>query len=118
MTHQREPLNFEFRPTCIRAQDNDHQGPLTRASRLLRKKELTADEANEPTEIISEMASSTVLDRIDTSNARLEAQFQSLREAQNTKLDAQNTKYNVLIWVIGFATVILSAVITLNSLLG
>ncbi|MCY4672940.1 MAG: hypothetical protein OXD43_04095 [Bacteroidetes bacterium] len=32
------------------------------------------------------------------------------------KLDAQTSKINVLIWVIGFATVILSAVITLNSI--
>ncbi|MCY4673161.1 MAG: hypothetical protein OXD43_05240 [Bacteroidetes bacterium] len=80
------------------AQDKDHQGPLTRASKLLRKKELTADEANELTEIISEMASSNII-----------AQFEA-------KLDAQTSKINVLIWVIGFATVILSAVITLNSI--
>ena len=80
------------------AQDKDHQGPLTRTSKLLRKKELTADEANELTEIISEMASSNII-----------AQFEA-------KLDAQTSKINVLIWVIGFATVILSAVITLNSI--
>ena len=31
-----------------------------------------------------------------------------------SKIDVQNAKYNVLIWVIGLATVILSAVIALT----
>ena len=71
------------------------------------------------------MASANVVSqlgaKIDTNMVAFRAELQSHNtklDVQNTKIDAQNTKYNVLIWVIGFATVILSAVITLNSLLG
>ncbi|MCY4672386.1 MAG: hypothetical protein OXD43_01230 [Bacteroidetes bacterium] len=69
-----------------------------------------------PANVISQLGA-----KIDTNMAAFRAELQSHNtklDAQNTKIDAQNTKYNVLIWVIGFATVILSAVITLNSLLG
>ena len=44
-----------------------------------------------------------------------EARMDSLRESQEAKMDAQNSKYNVLIWMIGFATVILSAVILFSN---
>ena len=44
-----------------------------------------------------------------------EARMDSLRESQEAKLDAQNSKYNVLIWMIGFATVIISVVILFSN---
>ncbi|MCY3629152.1 MAG: hypothetical protein OXI05_04950 [Bacteroidota bacterium] len=46
------------------------------------------------------------------------ANFESKLDVLNETLKAQNTKYNVLIWVIGGATVVLSTVITLLSVLG
>ncbi|MCY4675089.1 MAG: hypothetical protein OXD43_15240 [Bacteroidetes bacterium] len=104
----------------------------TEAYELLRKTGLNGGEAFKLFQYIENMASANVVSqlgaKIDTNMAafRAELQFQNTKldaqntkiDAQNTKIDAQNTKYNVLIWVIGFATVILSAVITLNSLLG
>ncbi|MCY4672475.1 MAG: hypothetical protein OXD43_01690 [Bacteroidetes bacterium] len=120
--------------------NNDHTGPFTRASRLLRKKKLTADEANELTEIFENMASAnliaqfgakldtvnaTMSTQLDAVNATMKAQLDAVNATMNTQLDAVNatmkaqldavnTKYNVLIWVIGFATIILSAVIVLT----
>ncbi|MCY4673337.1 MAG: hypothetical protein OXD43_06180 [Bacteroidetes bacterium] len=105
--------------------NNDHTGPFTRASRLLRKKKLTADEANELTEIFENMASANLIAqfgaKLDTVNATMKAQLDTVNATMNTvnatmkaQLDAVNTKYNVLIWVIGFATIILSAVIALT----
>ena len=40
--------------------------------------------------------------------ARLEAKLDARFDAQDIKLDAQNTKYKVLIWAIGFAGVVIS----------
>ena len=40
-----------------------------------------------------------------------EARIDSLRESQET----QNSKYNVLIWMIGFATAVISAVILFSN---
>jgi len=45
----------------------------------------------------------------------LRAELKSQRESQDAKMDAQNSKYNVLIWMIGFATVIISAVILFSN---
>ncbi len=87
--------------------NNDHQGPFTHASMLLRRKKLTADEANELTEIIENMASANLI-------AQFGAKLDAVNATMNAQLDAVNTKYNVLIWVIGFATIILSAVIVLT----
>ena len=78
---------------------------------LLRKRKLTADEANELTELIENMASANIIAqfgaKLDTMNTTMKAQF----DAVNAQLNAQNAKYNVLIWAIGFATIILSAVL-------
>lgn len=46
------------------------------------------------------MAGSNVIER-------LEAKF----DVQNAKIDAVNSKYTVLIWMIGFAGVVISAAI-------
>ena len=100
-------------------QDNSEEvNDRTEAYELLRKTGFKGGEAFQLFQYIENMASVNVISqlgaKIDTNMAAFRAELQS----QNTKIDAQNTKYNVLIWVIGFATVILSAVITLNSLLG
>lgn len=71
---------------------------------LLRKRKLTADEANELTELVENMASANII-------AQFGAKLDNMNVALNAKLDAMNTKYNVLIWAIGFATAILSAAI-------
>lgn len=75
---------------------NDADGPFTRATRLLRKTALTADQANQLVEILNEMTS-------------IEAA--KIMERLESKIDAQNTKYSVLIWAIGFAGVVISAAI-------
>ncbi len=95
-------------------QNPDQFGHFTRVSHLLRKSELEADEANELTERITNMASINVLDRIDTISARLESKFDSLNskfDSQNSridtisarlesKIDSQNAKYNTLIVIL------------------
>ncbi len=93
---------------------------------LLRKKRLTADEAYEPTELLENMASANIIAqfgaKLDSMNAKLDAKLDGQSAALDAKLDGQsaaldakldamNTKYNVLIWAIGFATAILSAAI-------
>ena len=55
------------------------------------------------TQLVEEMASANLIHR-----------FESKLEAQNAKLDAQNTKFNLLLWFIGIATAILSIAITLS----
>ncbi|MCY3615831.1 MAG: hypothetical protein OXH03_12180 [Bacteroidetes bacterium] len=75
---------------------NGADGPFTRATRLLRKTALTADQANQLVEILNEMTS-------------IEAA--KIVERLESKIDAQNTKYSVLIWAIGFAGVVISAAI-------
>lgn len=57
---------------------------------------LPADEANQSVEILVEMTS-------------IEAA--KIVERLESKIDAQNTKYSVLIWAIGFAGVVISAAI-------
>ena len=49
--------------------------------------------------------------KLDSMNAKLDAKLDGQSAALDAKLDAMNTKYNVLIWAIGFATAILSAAI-------
>ena len=48
--------------------------------------------------------------KLDGQSAALDAKL----DGQSAALDAMNTKYNVLIWAIGFATAILSASIFLT----
>lgn len=57
---------------------------------------LPADEANQSVEILVEMTS-------------IEAA--KIVERLESKIDAQNAKYSVLIWAIGFAGVVISAAI-------
>ena len=50
--------------------------------------------------------------------SKLEAGLEGLRaelRAQDAKMEAQNSKYNVLIWMIGFATAVISAVILFSN---
>ena len=89
-------------------------GQLTRASELFRKSGLDACEATELTELISDMASRNIIERFE---AKMDANAKSLNaqmDAQTEKIDAhakiQNRTYYLLIWAIGFATVILSGV--------
>ena len=45
----------------------------------------------------------------------LRAELKLQRESQEAKMDAQNSKYNVLIWMIGFATSVISASILISN---
>lgn len=40
---------------------------------------------------------------------RMDDQYRSLKESIDAKIDAQNTKYNVLIWVMGIGFTLLLA---------
>ncbi|MCY4000486.1 MAG: hypothetical protein OXF84_06725 [Bacteroidetes bacterium] len=71
--------------------DKNSNLEFSRISHLLRKSELTADEANELTERINNMASSS-----------FQAEFDSFKNVVEGKLDSQNSKYNTLIWIAGF----------------
>ena len=76
---------------------------------------MKAHEAVELAERMSNLASTNVLDRIDTSNAKFHSELKALSKTLEAKIDAQNAKYNLLIWMIGFATAILSAVILFTN---
>ncbi|MCY4675090.1 MAG: hypothetical protein OXD43_15245 [Bacteroidetes bacterium] len=75
----------------------------TEAYELLTKTGLKGDETFKLFNITGDMTSANLI-------ARLESKI----DVQNAKIDSQNAKYNVLIWVIGLATAILSAVIALT----
>ena len=82
-------------------QNLDQAGQFTRASRLLRKSRLKTDEANELTELISEMASANIISQF---RSEMRAGLDGLRadlKAQEAKIDAHTTKYNLLLWFIG-----------------
>ncbi len=103
-------------------QNPDQVGQFTGISYLLRKPELTADEANELTELITDMASANVLERIDTIRTRLESKFDGNIAQLNSKfdgniaqlnskfdgnivrleskIDSQNAKYNTMIVIL------------------
>ena len=53
--------------------------------------------------------------KLEAGLAGLRAELKSQRESQEAKMDAQNSKYNALIWMIGFATAVISAVILFNN---
>jgi len=76
-------------------EDSDQVGQITRISQLLRKAGHKPDDAVELTELIFNMASANIVSR-----------FESKLES---KLDAQNTKYNILIWAIGIGTTLIVA---------
>ncbi len=73
------------------------QPDTTRMFSLLRKLskdgKQSAEETHEFIELIETMAATNVIERLES------------------KIDAVNTKYTVLIWAIGFASVVISAAI-------
>ncbi len=75
-------------------QNPDQVGQFTRISYLLRRSEFTADEANELTELITNMASANVLERIDTIRTRLESKFDGNIAQLNSKFDSQDSKFD------------------------
>ncbi len=75
-------------------QNPDQMGQFTGISYLLRKPELTADEANELTEHITDMASANVLERIDTIRTRLESKFDGNIAQLNSKFDGNIAQLN------------------------
>ena len=76
-------MNPELVQPAMDEQNLDQAGQFTRASRLLQKSRLKTDEATEFAELTSEMASANII-----------SQF-------GAKLDAQASKYNLLLWFIG-----------------
>ena len=96
-------------------QNPDQAGQFTRASRLLRKSGLKTDEANELTELISEMASANIISQF---GGKIEALESTLRTELKAQKESQDAKYTILIWVIGASTVILSIVLTLLTVFG
>jgi len=89
-------------------QNSDQVGQITRISQLLRKAGHEPDDAVELTELIGNMASANI-------TARLESKIDNRFDSQDAKIDAQNSKYNVLIWAIGFAGLVISAAILFSD---
>ncbi len=89
---------------------------------LLLKLGLKEEEAYSFVQELQTMASANLIaqfqgamePKLDAVNARL--------EAQNNKLDMQNavidSKMRILLWVISMSVIVISAVVTLNTLLG
>ena len=78
---------------------------------LLRKMGSNEEEAITYTRIMLKTISGPILDRMDD-------QFESFKDMLSERLKSQETKYTLLIWVIGASTVILSIVLTLLTVLG
>ena len=81
---------------------------------LLTRFGCTGEEATALWNIIKNMASSTVIDRIDAGYTRLESKIDaqnSLIDAQNSLITAQNSKYNLLIGLISFGLALVIATI-------
>ena len=80
---------------------SESQPDATRVFSLLRKLSKdgrqSAEETHELVELIETMAATNVIERLES------------------KIDAVNTKYTVLIWAIGFASVIISAAIIFSG---
>ena len=80
---------------------SEKQPDATRIFSLLRKLSKdgrqSAEETHELVELIETMAATNVIERLES------------------KIDAVNTKYTVLIWAIGFASVIISAAIIFSG---
>jgi len=91
--------------------DKNSDLEFSQIAKLLRKSGLDSDEANELTERITIMASSNVIAEIRSYTKSQDSKLDSLKESMNSKFDAQSTRITVLAWAIGFATVIVSAVI-------
>jgi len=83
--------------------DKNSQLEFSRISKLLRKSGLDSDEANELTERIMILASSSVLQQIDSLRTEMKTEIRSYKESTDTKIDSQKSRITVLSWAIGFA---------------
>ena len=72
--------------------DKDSHLEFSRISKLLRKAGLDSDEANELTERIMILASSSVLRQIDS----LKTEVRSYKESTDSKIDSQKSRITVL----------------------
>ncbi len=89
---------------------NQQNGEWSEIYSILEKTGLKGPDILKIIHFILTMASANVLDRIDTSYARLESKF----DAQNSKIDSQNSKYNLLIGLVtGGLTVIVALLIAI-----
>ena len=92
---------------------------FTRIVELLQDAGLKDRKAVELAERMSNIASQNTIaqftSKLETGLEGLHAELKSQRESQEAKMDAQNSKYNVLIWMIGFATAVISAVILFSN---
>ena len=91
---------------------------FTRTVELLKKVDLKSREAVELAERIGNMASQNIIAQYGSELRALRESLDAKMDAQNSKIDAQNaliaaqtSKYNVLIWMIGFATAVISGII-------
>ncbi len=96
---------------------NQQNGEWSEIYSILEKTGLKGPDILKLIHFILTMASANVLDRIDTSYARLESKFDAQNskfDAQNSKIDSQNSKYNLLIGLVtGGLTVIVALLIAI-----
>ncbi len=103
---------------------NQQNGEWSEIYSILEKTGLKGPDILKIIHFILTMASANVLDRIDTSYARLESKFDAQNskidaqnskiDAQNSKIDSQNSKYNLLIGLVtGGLTVIVALLIAI-----
>ena len=88
---------------------------FTRIVELLQDAGLKDRKAAELAERMSNIASQNTIAQFAS---KLEVGLEGLRaelRAQDAKMEALNSKYNVLIWMIGFATAVISAVILFSN---
>lgn len=88
---------------------------FTRIVELLQDAGLKDRNAVELAERMSNIASQNTIAQFAS---KLEAGLEGLRaelRAQDAKMEAQNSKFNVLIWMIGFATAVISAVVLFSN---
>ncbi|MCY4225347.1 MAG: hypothetical protein OXF06_10990 [Bacteroidetes bacterium] len=79
-------------------QDENSNLEFTHISQLFRKPDLTV---NQLTERVIDMASARFKSEFDSFKTAVESKLDSTKESQDTMIDAQNAKYNVLIWATG-----------------
>ena len=88
---------------------------FTRIVELLQGAGLKDRKAVELAERMSHIASQNTIAQFAS---KLETGLEGLRaelRARDAKMDVQNSNYNVLIWMIGFATAVISAVILFGN---
>ena len=94
---------------------NQDTPEFTRIVELLQDAGLKDRKAVELAERMSNIASQNTIAQFAS---KLEAGLEGLRaelRAQDASIRAQNSKYNVLIWMIGFATAVISAVVLFGN---